>query len=149
MAQLVGQAAERLADILTGAEESAVLIDDIARANREQSGALEEVAVAVRQMDEMTQHNAALVEEPMPPSSRPRPRQANLTGLSRFSAALRHLRLPLAERPRCSCARLWAATGSRPEERKPRRLRARLRSSHRPVGIDLAQTGRQADRITT
>jgi methyl-accepting chemotaxis protein len=39
------------------------LIDEIARANREQSGALEEVAVAVRQMDEMTQHNAALVEE--------------------------------------------------------------------------------------
>jgi methyl-accepting chemotaxis protein len=52
-----------LHDILAGAEESAVLIDEIARENRQQSGALEEVAVAVRQMDEMTQHNAALVEE--------------------------------------------------------------------------------------
>jgi methyl-accepting chemotaxis protein len=62
-AQLVGKAAERLHDILAGAEESAVLIDEIARENRQQSGALEEVAVAVRQMDEMTQHNAALVEE--------------------------------------------------------------------------------------
>ena len=62
-AQLVNRAAERLHDILTGAEESAVLIDAIATANRDQSGALEEVAVAVRQMDEMTQHNAALVEE--------------------------------------------------------------------------------------
>ncbi len=62
-AQLVGQAAEKLADILSGAEESAKLIDAIARANQEQSGALEEVAVAVRQMDEMTQHNAALVEQ--------------------------------------------------------------------------------------
>ena len=62
-AQLVGRAAERLQDILAGAEESAVLIDEIARANRDQSGALEEVSVAVRQMDEMTQHNAALVEQ--------------------------------------------------------------------------------------
>ena len=62
-AQLVNLAAERLHDILAGAEESAVLIDAIATANRDQSGALEEVAVAVRQMDEMTQHNAALVEE--------------------------------------------------------------------------------------
>jgi methyl-accepting chemotaxis protein len=62
-AQLVSKASERLADILHGAEESAGLIDEIARANREQSSALEEVAVAVRQMDEMTQHNAALVEQ--------------------------------------------------------------------------------------
>jgi len=62
-AQLVNRAADRLQDILAGAEESATLIDDIARANRDQSGALEEVAVAVRQMDEMTQHNAALVEQ--------------------------------------------------------------------------------------
>jgi len=62
-AQLVNRAAERLQDILVGAEESATLIDAIATANRDQSGALEEVAVAVRQMDEMTQHNAALVEQ--------------------------------------------------------------------------------------
>jgi methyl-accepting chemotaxis protein len=61
--QLVGQAAARLLDILKGAEESAGLIDSIAQINREQSDALEEVSVAVRQMDEMTQHNAALVEE--------------------------------------------------------------------------------------
>ncbi|NMA98711.1 MAG: hypothetical protein GX970_11495 [Phyllobacteriaceae bacterium] len=62
-AQLVGKAAEQLADILAGAEDSAAQIDAIARANQEQSLALEEVTVAVRQMDEMTQHNAALVEE--------------------------------------------------------------------------------------
>ena len=62
-AQLVGKAAEGLHDILSGAEESAVLIDAIARENRQQSGAQDEIAVAVRQMDEMTQHNAALVEQ--------------------------------------------------------------------------------------
>jgi methyl-accepting chemotaxis protein len=61
--RLVGQASEKLLDILTGAEESSGLIDSIAQANKEQSSALEEVSVAVRQMDEMTQHNAALVEQ--------------------------------------------------------------------------------------
>ncbi|MEO5807931.1 methyl-accepting chemotaxis protein [Devosia sp.] len=61
--KLVSQAAETLVDILAGAQESAGLIDSIAQANREQSSALEEVSVAVRQLDEMTQHNAALVEQ--------------------------------------------------------------------------------------
>ncbi|WP_338721201.1 methyl-accepting chemotaxis protein [Devosia sp. XK-2] len=61
--QLVARAAETLQDIQARAEESAGLIDTIARQNGEQSGSLEEITVAVRQMDEMTQHNAALVEE--------------------------------------------------------------------------------------
>jgi methyl-accepting chemotaxis protein len=60
---LVGRAADVLLDILGGAKESAELIDTIAQANRSQALALGEVKVAVRQMDEMTQHNAALVEE--------------------------------------------------------------------------------------
>jgi len=61
--RLVGQASEKLLDILVGAQESSTLIDSIAQANKEQSSALEEVSIAVRQMDEMTQHNAALVEQ--------------------------------------------------------------------------------------
>ena len=61
--RLVGQAADKLLDILEGARESSALIDSIAQANGQQAGALDEVAVAVRQMDEMTQHNAALVEQ--------------------------------------------------------------------------------------
>jgi len=61
--RLVGQAAEKLLAILSGAQESSTLIDSIARANSEQAASLDEVSVAVRQMDEMTQHNAALVEQ--------------------------------------------------------------------------------------
>ncbi|WP_240230996.1 methyl-accepting chemotaxis protein [Devosia lacusdianchii] len=61
--RLVGQAAEKLLTILSGAQESSGLIDSIAHANKEQSFSLSEVAVAVKQMDEMTQHNAALVEQ--------------------------------------------------------------------------------------
>ncbi|WP_449394067.1 methyl-accepting chemotaxis protein [Devosia riboflavina] len=62
-AQFVEQAARKLDDIRRGAEDSFGLIGDMAKASREQSSALNEVATAVRQMDEMTQHNAALVEE--------------------------------------------------------------------------------------
>jgi methyl-accepting chemotaxis protein len=61
--RLVGEASAKLLDILTGAQESSMLIDSIAQANKQQSSALQEVTVAVRKMDEMTQHNAALVEE--------------------------------------------------------------------------------------
>ncbi|WEK04440.1 MAG: methyl-accepting chemotaxis protein [Candidatus Devosia phytovorans] len=61
--RLVGQVASKLKDIVTGAQESSALIDSIAQANSEQSSSLGEVSVAVRLMDEMTQHNAALVEE--------------------------------------------------------------------------------------
>jgi methyl-accepting chemotaxis protein len=86
-AQLVGKAAARLGDILSGAEESAGLIDEIATANREQSGSLEEVATAVRQMDEMTQHNAALVEQT---NAAIEQTEAQASELDRIVAVFRH-----------------------------------------------------------
>jgi methyl-accepting chemotaxis protein len=49
--------------MLDMARSSHTLMDGIARDSREQASAIDEVVVAVRQMDEMTQHNAALVEE--------------------------------------------------------------------------------------
>ncbi|GHA25766.1 methyl-accepting chemotaxis protein [Devosia pacifica] len=61
--KLVDLASEKLVQIVSGAQESASLIDAIASANKAQSDAVNEVGTAVRQMDEMTQHNAALVEE--------------------------------------------------------------------------------------
>ncbi|MBU1333695.1 MAG: HAMP domain-containing protein [Alphaproteobacteria bacterium] len=61
--RLVSDAAERLADMLASVMDNHTALDAIARASREQASAIEEVNVAVRQMDEMTQHNAALVEE--------------------------------------------------------------------------------------
>ena len=61
--QLVVEAAKKLNMMLDMARSSNSLMDGIARDSREQASAIDEVAVAVRQMDEMTQHNAALVEE--------------------------------------------------------------------------------------
>jgi methyl-accepting chemotaxis protein len=61
--QLVADAASKLSAMLESVRENSTLLGGIARASREQASAIEEVNTAVRQMDEMTQHNAALVEE--------------------------------------------------------------------------------------
>jgi methyl-accepting chemotaxis protein len=61
--RLVAQAAERLESMLAGARRNNELLADIARESREQAMSIDEVNVAIRQMDEMTQHNAALVEQ--------------------------------------------------------------------------------------
>jgi len=61
--KLVAQAAEKVTAMLDDIRENRELIEGIAKANQEQSGTISEVSSAVRQIDEMTQHNAALVEE--------------------------------------------------------------------------------------
>jgi methyl-accepting chemotaxis protein len=61
--RLVAEAAGTLTSMLEGVRQNSAALDTIARASRAQASAIEEVNVAVRQMDEMTQHNAALVEE--------------------------------------------------------------------------------------
>ena len=59
----VADAASKLAAMLTGARATNEMMNGIAHRSRDQAHAIEEVSAAVRQMDEMTQHNAALVEE--------------------------------------------------------------------------------------
>jgi len=61
--RLVLDAASKLEAMVTTARSADELMTGIARDSREQAGAIEEVNTAVRTMDEMTQHNAALVEE--------------------------------------------------------------------------------------
>ncbi|WP_332702112.1 methyl-accepting chemotaxis protein [Devosia sp.] len=61
--RLVSNAADQLASMLAAVNENASLMQSIAKASREQAAAIDEVTVAVRTLDEMTQHNAALVEQ--------------------------------------------------------------------------------------
>ncbi|CAN7501360.1 methyl-accepting chemotaxis protein [Devosia sp. LjRoot3] len=61
--RLVEEAASKLASVLGAIRDNTVSLEAIARDSREQAGAIEEISTAVRQMDEMTQHNAALVEQ--------------------------------------------------------------------------------------
>jgi methyl-accepting chemotaxis protein len=61
--KLVAEAARRLEAMLDAVRSNRALLDGIAQQSREQAASIEEVNTAVRQLDEMTQHNAALVEE--------------------------------------------------------------------------------------
>ncbi|WP_137150610.1 methyl-accepting chemotaxis protein [Devosia sp. FKR38] len=61
--QLVADAAQRLNSMLDAARDNSQLVENIARASRDQAGAIDEVSQSVRILDEMTQHNAALVEQ--------------------------------------------------------------------------------------
>ena len=61
--RLVSDAAAKLSGMLEAVRRNHALLESIAAESREQATAITEVNVAVRQMDEMTQHNAALVEE--------------------------------------------------------------------------------------
>lgn len=61
--KLVAEASKKLESMLGAVNENATLMADIFAASREQSHSIDSVGTAVRQMNEMTQHNAALVEE--------------------------------------------------------------------------------------
>ncbi|MBE0578895.1 methyl-accepting chemotaxis protein [Devosia sp.] len=61
--KLVSEAADKLTAMLEATRANSRLMDSIARRSAEEAAAIEEVSGAVRTMDEMTQHNAALVEQ--------------------------------------------------------------------------------------
>ncbi len=61
--KLVSSAADQLQNMLGAVSENADLMQQIAKASQAQAVAIDEVGSAVRTLDEMTQHNAALVEE--------------------------------------------------------------------------------------
>ena len=60
---LVAEAASRLAVMLEAARDNHQQLVEIAQECNEQASSIREISVAVRQLDEMTQHNAALVEQ--------------------------------------------------------------------------------------
>ncbi|MEI7609173.1 MAG: methyl-accepting chemotaxis protein [Rhodospirillaceae bacterium] len=61
--ELVKKAGGSLSGIVDGVQRVANLIGEIASGSKEQASALDEINTAVAAMDEMTQKNAALVEE--------------------------------------------------------------------------------------
>ena len=61
--RLVAEAAASLTGMIEAVRENGAMMDGIAGASRRQAVSIEEVSSAVRLMDEMTQHNAALVEQ--------------------------------------------------------------------------------------
>ncbi|MBT9467462.1 methyl-accepting chemotaxis protein [Hydrogenophaga sp.] len=61
--KLVAQAGSTIGEIVANAEKVSVFISDITTAAQEQSQGIGQVNAAVSQLDQMTQQNAALVEE--------------------------------------------------------------------------------------
>ncbi|WP_310732101.1 methyl-accepting chemotaxis protein [Roseateles sp. YR242] len=61
--RLVTDAGEAMGEIVQGVRHVAEIVGEIATAAAEQSGGIGQVNVAVQRLDEMTQQNAALVEE--------------------------------------------------------------------------------------
>ncbi|MEQ1789260.1 MAG: methyl-accepting chemotaxis protein [Rickettsiales bacterium] len=62
-ATLVNQAGETLKGIVGSVKQVANIVSEIAAASKEQSTGIDEINTAITQMDEVTQQNAALVEE--------------------------------------------------------------------------------------
>ncbi len=60
---LVGHAGETMQEIMQSVRQVAGLLDEIAQASGQQSQGIEQVNLAVAQMDAVTQQNAALVEQ--------------------------------------------------------------------------------------
>ncbi len=62
-AELVNQAGDTLRNIVNSVQQVAAIVADISSASQEQATGIDEVNTAITQMDEVTQQNAALVEE--------------------------------------------------------------------------------------
>jgi methyl-accepting chemotaxis protein len=65
--RLVDQAGRTMEDVVSSIKRVAKIMGDISDASREQSSGIEQVSLAINQMDEVTQQNAALVEEAQRP----------------------------------------------------------------------------------
>jgi len=61
--RLVNQAGETMSEVVGSIQRVARIMGDISAASREQSSGIEQVGLAISQMDEVTQQNAALVEQ--------------------------------------------------------------------------------------
>ena len=62
-ATLVNQAGETLKGIVSSVKQVSSIVSEIASASQEQATGIDEINAAITQMDEVTQQNAALVEE--------------------------------------------------------------------------------------
>ena len=60
---LVEQASETMKEVVAAVKRVTDIMDEISAASQEQSGGIDQVSQAVTQMDEVTQQNAALVQE--------------------------------------------------------------------------------------
>ncbi|MFA9274354.1 MAG: methyl-accepting chemotaxis protein [Candidatus Aquirickettsiella gammari] len=75
---LVEETGQTMTQIVTAVKQVADIMSEIAAASAEQSSGIDQVNIAITQMDEVTQQNAALVEEAAAASSSMQDQAANL-----------------------------------------------------------------------
>ena len=131
---LVTQSGETLERIVASVKKVSDIVAEIAAASREQSAGIEQVNRAVMQMDELTQQNAALVEEATAASQAMAEQVRDLNDmLGRFEFATRpdgaEASVPVAAPPAASAAR---GASARADRRGPNRPWAAQRRSDRP-----------------
>ncbi len=116
--RLVGEAGGAMEEIVSGVRRVTDVIGEISAATTEQSGGLRQVNEAVAQLDQMTQQNAALVEESAAAAQSMAEQSRRLTGtVSRFKVdAYSH---PVAASPVVSPAPVLAAVPAESETVKP------------------------------
>lgn len=104
--RLVNQSGSTLDEIVTGSKKVGDIISEIAAAGVEQTSGIEQVNQAVTQMDEMTQQNAALVEQAAAASESLDEQAKNMqrmiaffkTGREVALSQVRHQRAPIQQR---------------------------------------------------
>jgi methyl-accepting chemotaxis protein len=82
--RLVDESGRTLEDIVTAVKKVSDIVAEIAAASAEQSSGIEQVNKAIVQMDEMTQQNAALVEEAAAASEAMNEQARGMSGLMAF-----------------------------------------------------------------
>ena len=80
-AETVDEAGRTMTEIVDSIQRAAVIMGDISASSREQSAGIEEVNVAITQMDQITQQNAALVEQAAAAAQSMSEQADKLTGL--------------------------------------------------------------------
>jgi methyl-accepting chemotaxis protein len=114
---LVTQSGQTLEKIVAAVKKVSDIVAEIAAASREQSSGIEQVNRAVMQMDELTQQNAALVEEATAASQAMAEQVRGLNEmLARFQVGMADIAMP-ASAPVIAAPKPAAAAATRAERR--------------------------------
>lgn len=93
--QLVKEAGLTMSEVVDGVKRVTLIMDEIVSAGEEQSNGIEQIHVALTQMDQVTQQNASLVEEAAAAAESMREQaQALVTAVSVFKLDARGLAAP-------------------------------------------------------
>ena len=118
---LVTQSGRTLGEIVTSVKKVSDIVAEIAAASREQSSGIEQVNRAVMQMDELTQQNAALVEQATAASQAMAEQVRGLNEmLARFQVGMSDIAATTAAQP-ATPAKPAAAAAHRAERRAANR----------------------------